>query len=117
MTNLVDLGRAPWKALHAAMSRVVTYTPYGTPSFPAFQINAFVRGLRADDLFGDALQTDVVAIVDAEDLAAAMPGRPRPLQFDRLSALAQTFSVQEWRAAPHYESPIFFKLLLRGGHQ
>ena len=117
MSNLVDIGRAPWNALHAAMSRALTYTPYGSPTIPAFTINVFVRGLRAEDLFGDALQTDVVAIVSADDLAAALPARPRPLQYDRLAAQDQTYSVQEWRAAPHYLNPIFFKLLLRGGHQ
>jgi len=116
MSNLVDVGRASWQAVHAAMSRVVTYTPYGGNPAP-FQINAFVRGLRAEDLFGDALQTDVVGIISADDLALAMPGRARPLQYDRLAAIGQVYSVQEWRGAPHYLDPVFFKLLLRGGHQ
>lgn len=120
MTNLVDAGRFPWTLVHGAMSRAIEYIPYGAPTVPAFNINAFLRGLRADDLFGSALQSDVVAIINAADLKAALPGRPRPLRYDRLHALGQvglTYTVEEWRGSPHYDQPIFFKLLLRGGNQ
>lgn len=117
MTNLVDGGRANWAALHVAMSRPVQYEPVG--GGPAFELYAFLRGLRADDLFGSALQSDVVAIVNAETFAALLPARPRPLRYDRLQPgpAGVRFAVEEWRGSPHDAAPVFFKLLLRGGDQ
>ena len=117
--SIVDAGRSTWRAAHASMSRVVEYEPHG--GAPTFTINAFIRGLRADDLFGSALQTDIVGIISADDFALAMPARPRPLRYDRIHHQpgpgGLRFSVEEWRGAPHDAAPVFFKLLLRGGDQ
>lgn len=118
MANLVDGGRSSWRALHRSMSRVVDYVPYGVE--PTVDIHCFIRGLRSDDLFASALQTDIVGIVSADDLALLLPARPAPLRYDRVhqaNALGFYFTVEEWRGAPHYDQPIFFKLLLRGGTQ
>jgi hypothetical protein len=82
-------------------------------------VTAFVRGVRADDLFGAAMQLDVVAILDASEFVKAFPTRARPARMDRVrSPAGQSYTVQECRASPEgTDAPVLFKLLVRGGGQ
>lgn len=79
-------------------------------------IAAYIRGVRADDLFASVIQGDLAAVVDAGEFAAKIG--PSPRRFDRLRTDAGlTYSVEEWRGAPVEADPVYFKLLLRGGQQ
>jgi hypothetical protein len=115
MTNLVDTGATAWRASLKLFGRPVDYTAQlggasGTPT-------AYVRGLRNDDLFGNAEQFDVVAIMDAVEFVALFPTPGHPVRFDRLRTFDKSYSVEEWRPAPAYDQPVIFKVLLRGGSQ
>lgn len=115
MSTLVELGRGPWRWLFKQTANLVTYSQQGgTPT----DLLAFIRGVRSDDLFASAMQQDVAAVVDALDFAAAFPAHPTPARYDRLRTLAGTsYAIEEWRGSPNDDSPVFFKLLLRGGQQ
>jgi hypothetical protein len=78
-------------------------------------LKAFARGLREDDLFMEALQRDIVAVVDVEKFTAIV-GEATPRRLDRLVIAGTRYTVEAWRGAPITE-PVFFKLLLRGGQQ
>lgn len=112
--NLTDVARPLWRQHLKRAARAVTYQQ-GSAA-PA-TINAFVRGVRSDDLFAAAMQQDVAAVIDAADFAAAFPARPIPARYDRLRIGPSSYSVEEWRGAPNDGAPVFFKLLLRGGQQ
>jgi hypothetical protein len=112
--NLVDVVRDPLRAAFKLFARSCTYRAGMLADVP---LMAFIRGVRADDLFGSAMQQDVAAVLDAADFAAAFPARPKPMRFDRLISGSRSYSVEEWRGSPNDDAPVFFKLLLRGGDQ
>jgi hypothetical protein len=111
--NLIDtVLTAPLRWTLSVFGRQVDYT---AQAGPAGSIVAYVRGVRTDDLFASAIQGDVAAVVGAAEFAAKIG--PSPRRFDRLRAMALTYSVEEWRGSPTDAAPVFFKLLLRGGQQ
>lgn len=112
--NVTDLGRPLWRYHLKLSARPVSYTQTGAP---AVQLNAFVRGVRSDDLFAGAMQQDVAAVMDAADFAAAFPGHPTPGRYDRLRIGASSYSVEEWRGSPNDGAPVLYKILLRGNQQ
>lgn len=91
------------------------YQPQGGASVKP--LPTFIRGLRSDDLFASASQQDNVAIIDAVDFAAAFPARPSPTRYDRLRTATRSYAIEEWRGSPNDDTPVFFKLLIRGGTQ
>jgi len=91
----------------------VGYTPLAAVSV---QVVAFVRGLREDDLFVEAMQRDSVAVIGADEFKA-QTGKDTPRRLDRLATASASYTVEAWRAAPESGPPVFFKLLLRGGQQ
>jgi hypothetical protein len=92
--------------------RPADYTAQGGASG---SLVAYVRGVRAQDLFASAVQADLAAVVDAGEFAAKIG--PTPRRFDRLRTMSLTYSVEQWRGSPTDDDPVFFKLLLRGGQQ
>lgn len=86
------------------------HEPAGT-----FTLKAFARGVRDEDLFAEAMQRDLVAVVDAA-LFVSITGQATPRRMDRMTIGGQRYNVETWRGAPVTE-PTFFKLLLRGGQQ
>lgn len=78
---------------------------------------AYVRGVREDDLFAAAIQQDVAAVVDAAEFKTLFGSVAVPRRFDRLRLPDRSFTVEEWRGAPNDATPVFYKLLLRGGSQ
>jgi hypothetical protein len=78
-------------------------------------LKAFARGVREEDLFAEAQQRDIVAVIDAAKFKA-ITGQDTPRRLDRMVILGERYSVETWRGAPVTE-PTFFKLLLRGGQQ
>jgi hypothetical protein len=112
--NLVDGIRGIQQSVHALFTRTVTYQQQGGP---AANINAFIRGIRSDDLFASAMQQDVAAVINADEYAAAFPARPIPSRYDRLRTATASYAIEEWRGAPNDDAPVYFKCLLRGGQQ
>jgi hypothetical protein len=111
--NLVDSAlKLPLRFVLSLFGRQVFYTaPNASES-----IVAYIRGVRADDLFASAMQGDLAAVVNGAEFAAKIA--PSPRRFDRLRTEAGlTYSVEEWRGAPTESDPVFYKLLLRGGQQ
>lgn len=113
--QLVDGIASAERTVFAMFARPVAYTR--GPDGPPVTVPAFVRGLRADDLFGAAAQGDVAGQVDALKFAAAFGAGATPARFDRLKVLGRSYSVEEWRGSPNDAAPVFFKMLLRGGGQ
>lgn len=111
--NVVDAAAPIWRSQLAMFARPAAYQQGATSQ----TLNAFIRGVRSDDLFAGAMQQDVAAVVDAKAFAAAFPVNPVPGRFDRLRVGATSYSVEEWRGSPNDAAPVFFKLLLRGGQQ
>lgn len=113
----VDQGAPYWRAVVNGFGKPVEYTPYGGGA--PFTITMFITRLKNDKLFGAALQHDILGVVDAIALETAMPGRPRPLKFDKLATLGRIgmrYTVEDWHGSPHYgDDPVVFKLLLSGG--
>jgi hypothetical protein len=105
--------QSPMNALLKQFGATVSYTPLGGA---AASFKAFVRGIREDDLFMEALQRDSVAVLNADDFIAAT-GKDTPRRLDRLTTPTGTYTVEAWRAAPDSGPAVFFKLLLRGGQQ
>jgi hypothetical protein len=81
------------------------------------QLVAYVRGVRADDLFANAQQQDIAAVINAAAFRAAFAPRAMPQRYDRLRISGRSWSVEEWRGSPNDDEPVFYKLLLRGGSQ
>jgi hypothetical protein len=79
-------------------------------------LRAYVRGVRADDLFAAAEQGDLTAVLNAKEFELKLPGRT-PRRYDRLQTLDQSYTVEEWRASPHFDNPVVYKVRIRGGHQ
>lgn len=79
-------------------------------------VKAFVRGVKSEDLFAEAMQQDQVATVDAAKFLQ-QTGQATPRRLDRMKTNNGSFSVEAWRGAPNAGPPTFFKLLLRGGQQ
>jgi hypothetical protein len=115
MSQLVETGRPAWRWLFRRTANTVSYVPQGGAS--AVSLLAFIRGVRADDLFAAVMQQDVAGVIDAIDFATAFPVRPRPTRYDRLRTATTSYSVEEWRGSPNDDFPVFYKLLLRGGSQ
>jgi hypothetical protein len=92
----------------------VTYVASGGASAT---LQAFIRGLRSDDLFAAAMQQDSYCEIDAAQFTAAFPARPVPARYDRVRTATVSYAVEAWRGAPNDDAPVFFKLLLRGGSQ
>jgi len=114
MSAVIERARPAWRWMFKQTANPATYQPQGGASQPTL---AFIRGLRSDDLFASAMQSDNVAVLDAADFAAAFPARPIPARYDRLRTATMSYAVEEWRGSPNDDSPVFFKLLLRGGQQ
>jgi hypothetical protein len=81
------------------------------------QLVVYVRGVRADDLFANAQQQDIAAVINAAAFRAAFAPRATPQRYDRLRISGRSWSVEEWRGSPNDDEPVFYKLLLRGGSQ
>jgi hypothetical protein len=112
--NLVDRIRGAEIWTLRAFGRDVAYDLHSGESAT---VRAYLRGVRADDLFGAAMQQDQAGIIDAGGFAVAFAPRKTPARLDRLRSAGRTFSVEEWRGSPNDAAPVFFKLLLRGGSQ
>ena len=112
--NLVDsVLKLPLRVVLKLFGRQVFYN---AQAGAADSIVAWIRGVRTDDLFASAIQSDMAAIVDGGEFVAKIG--PSPRRFDRLRTTAGlTYSVEEWRGAPVEADPVFYKLLLRGGQQ
>jgi hypothetical protein len=119
VSTATEIGAASWRALLNFAGKEVAYQGYGLSVI--VPLHAYVTGLRSDNSpFGGALQSDRMAVIDAALFAAAFPGRPRPLRYDRLRTLgptAMTYTVEEWRGAPEGDDAVVFRILLRGGNQ
>lgn len=115
MSALVEMARPAWRWAFKQIANSASYMPQGGAS--ATPLLAFIRGVRSDDLFASAMQQDVAAVVDAIDFATAFPARPKPQRYDRLRTPTTSYAIEEWRGSPNDDSPVFFKLLLRGGQQ
>lgn len=77
-------------------------------------VTVFVRGLRADQLVNSELQSGIGLTVDAVPLTAA--GVPYLRKFDRLvSALGESYTVQDSRAAYDGEALVFHDVVAIGG--
>jgi len=77
-------------------------------------VTAFLRGLRAAELVNSEVQADASITVDAAPLTAA--GVPYMLKFDRLvSALGESYTVQDSHTAYDGEALVFHEALVRGG--
>jgi hypothetical protein len=114
MVNIVDSAAPLLRQGFRMFARSSTYTPTGGTGQA---IMAFVRGVRAEDLFGSAMQHDVAAVVDVEEFRAAFGADAVPAKYDRLRAMSKNYAVEEWRGAPNDDAPVFFRILLRGGSQ
>jgi hypothetical protein len=112
--NIVELGRPAWRALFKMTATPATYQPHAGA---ALGVLAFIRGVRADDLFAGAMQQDMMAMLDATEFAQRFPARPIPARYDRLRTATMSYAVEEWRGSTAGDAPVFFKLLLRGGQQ
>jgi hypothetical protein len=112
--NLIDSAlKLPLRFVLKLYGRQVSYT---AQSGVGGSIVAYIRGVRAEDLFASAIQADLAGVVDAGEFVTKIG--PSPRRFDRLRTEAGlTYSVEEWRGAPVEADPVFFKLLLRGGQQ
>lgn len=110
----VDSARALLRQGFRAFARSVTYTPHGGSEQT---IQASTTGKAVVELFGAAQQQDLVGTVDATEFRATFGATATPRKFDRLQTAGLTYTVQEWRGAPHDSAPVFFRLLLRGGQQ
>lgn len=115
MSELVEAGRPYWRAMFKKAANPVSYQPQGGASTRS--IGAFIRGLRADDLFASASQQDSVAIIDAVDFSNTFPARPYPTRYDRFRTATRSYAVEEWRGSPNDETPVFYKILVRGAFQ
>lgn len=113
--QLVDAIASSQRSIFAMFARAATYTR--GPDGPPVAVAAYVRGIRADDLFGAAAQGDIAGQVDALKFAAAFGAGATPARFDRLRTMGKSYSVEEWRGSPNDDAPVFFKMLLRGGGQ
>lgn len=110
--NLADLA-APYHLAHIrAQARPVEYLAEGV----AFTVPAYMRGVRPEELVGAALQGDVWAFIAAKDFLL-VTNRERPQRFDRIRTLGQSFTVEGHRAAPSFDQPVLWKIMLRGGSQ
>jgi hypothetical protein len=117
--NLVEIGKARWRALINSTGKLVTYV--GHDGSGTAELIMFIRGATAEELFGAAFQFDTIGVVDASAFFAAYPARPRPMKFDRVrtsGVLAMSYTVEEWRPAPaDGGDPVALKLFMRGGSQ
>jgi hypothetical protein len=117
--TLADLGAYSWRRLINANAKPIEYTPHGAAK--AVTVKAFMRAPSAEELAGAAMQTDVIAVIDAAAFARAFPARPRPTKFDRIKTLGpigMTYTVEVWHPAPAYGGePVMFTLTLKGGEQ
>lgn len=111
--NVIDYMRPSLRWLHSYFARPQSYQPQGGA---AVTLNAWIRGVRDDDLFAGAIQQDLAAVIDAQAFKDAT-GRSHPTRYDRLRFGVDSFSVEAWRGSPNDDAPVFFKLLLRGGSQ
>jgi hypothetical protein len=103
------LGTHPRNLLHQ-LGRSFTFKR-GVLEVP---VKAFLRGLRAGELVNSETQADASMTVDAVPLAAA--GVPYLLKFDRLiSAIGESYSVQESHVAFDGETAVFHECKVRGG--
>lgn len=113
MNNFIDAMRGATLWVFHRTARPGSYTPLGGA---ATSLDAFVRGLREEDAFAGAMQSDNVAVISADDFAAAF-GAEMPKRLDRLRMGAMTYAVESWRGSPNDTAPVFYKLLVRGGQQ
>ena len=114
MANLVDRIAGSMRWALQALGRPQLYTVLNGPQA---ELIAYVRGVRSEDLFAGAMQQDVAAVIDAAAFRAAFPTRRTPVRLDRLHIDNASWAVEDWRGSPNDAEPVFFKLLLRGGHQ
>ena len=114
MSQLIDLGAPAWRWLFKRTANQAQYQQQG--GAPATLL-AFIRGVRADDLFAAAMQQDQAVVIDAAEFATLFPARPKPARYDRVRTPTMSYAVEEWRGSPNDDEPVFFKLLVRGGQQ
>ena len=112
--NIVEVGRPHWLAMFKLTAKPATYAPHnGAPA----TLLAFIRGVRAEDLFAAVMQQDLAGVISADQFKTLYPARPIPARYDRLRTATMSYAVEEWRGSPSDDEPVFFKLLLRGGQQ
>lgn len=113
--NFVTSTASTFQAFFEKFARPVLYSVSGNQA-PGVQVKFFIRGLREDDLFAEAMQQDSVAICDAAAFKLAT-GVSTPRRLDAVTTALGKFRVEAWRGAPNDGAPTFFKVLLRGGQQ
>ena len=110
MSGATDETSPLFRAAFRIWSDAVTYQ--------AMTLQAFGRGLGAQDNWAGAIEGDFVIVIDAAAFAAAFPSRPAPQRMDKVTMGGSQFTVQEHRASPAAPaSPTFFKCRVRGGSQ
>lgn len=112
MPNIITETASTFQAFFERFASAVVYKLHGGAEFA---VKAFARGVSDDDLFAEAQQRDIVAVVDAAKFAS-ITGQDTPRRLDRMIIRGSSYTVETWRGAPVSE-PTFFKLLLRGGQQ
>lgn len=116
--NIVLSTASTFQAFFDRWASPVGYIVHGGAEFAddaANPLKAFARGVRDDDLFAEAMQRDLVAVIDVVKFRAII-GQDTPRRLDRMVIKDERYSVETWRGAP-VSDPTFFKLLLRGGQQ
>lgn len=108
MNALVSMINAPTRALFRLGASSQLYE--------GVAIATAVVGYNSEEhVFVDAIEGDMVATVDVVDFFAAFPVRPAPRRLDKMTVGGRTYTVQGWHAAPPDGSPVWFRMLLRGG--
>jgi len=111
VSRLIDAGAAPWRWLFQQTANPAQYVAQGSAPVTVL---AFIRGVRAEDLFASATQQDVACVIDAAEFARVLPPGAKPARYDRVRTGTVSYTVEEWRGSPNDAWPVFYKLLLRG---
>jgi hypothetical protein len=104
-----DIMRGPMGAAFELFAGIVSYSR-GAGTWP---LKAAVRDFKGVDVFGSAAVGDRLAVVRQADFVQL--GIGAPARYDIVTLVDGTFVVIDWRAAPAVETPVFYRLALRGG--
>lgn len=113
--NVTDAAAPILRQAFRMFGRATEYMQQGDSA--GTEVNAFVRGIRTDDLFASAQQQDLAGVIDVAEFQTAFGSGVTPRKFDRLTTGGKSYTVQEWRGSPNDDAPVFWKILLRGGSQ
>jgi hypothetical protein len=109
MPQAAEILRRPMAAAFEAFAGPVQYRRAAAQ----IAIQAAVRDFRGADLFGSAAVGDRLVVVRAPDFLAASLGNPQ--RYDSIILADGEFTVIDWRAAPPVDTPVWFRLAVRGG--